>query len=150
MVLLNASLATPGGTLTTMQPSALVRVSRLHPFANKTWDEEMIGRACCPVAVNKCVCNNGFAPIDGHCAVDGAAKCASCKTGWTINQFRTECIRTYIHEEPNVLIKHVFVVFRKYVHVQVRHSTNCRGLSGEWRCKVRGMQHRFYYQPRQN
>lgn len=41
-----------------------------------------------------CSCNNGVAQTGSGCAVDGAAKCASCNPGWTINRARTKCKRT--------------------------------------------------------
>ena len=48
----------------------------------------------CRFAVNVCTCNNGVAQTGVNCLTNGAAKCVSCNTGWTINQARTECIRT--------------------------------------------------------
>ena len=44
-----------------------------------------------------CTCENGVAQLGVHCPVNGAAKCASCNSGWTINHESTKCIRTCLH-----------------------------------------------------
>ena len=51
----------------------------------------------CDYTANKCACKNGVAQSGSGCAVDGAAKCAFCSTGWTINHDKTECICTCAH-----------------------------------------------------
>ena len=45
-------------------------------------------------AANTCTCKNGVAQTGADCSVNGAANCAFCMTGWTINHNKTECIRT--------------------------------------------------------
>ena len=47
---------------------------------------------CYVCVVNTCTCNNGVAETGAGCSVNGAARCKSCKTGWTITTARTKCI----------------------------------------------------------
>ena len=48
------------------------------------------------VVVNTCICANGVAETGAYCPVNGAAKCASCASGWKISADRTYCICTFI------------------------------------------------------
>ena len=43
-------------------------------------------------AENQCKCDKGVSQIGAGCPINGAAKCASCNTGWTLNQDKTKCI----------------------------------------------------------
>ena len=43
-------------------------------------------------AVNVCTCNNGVATTHSQCPANGAAKCASCATGFTLTHDKTQCI----------------------------------------------------------
>ena len=45
---------------------------------------------------NVCTCDGGVPQTGAHCPLNGAAKCAACNAGWTINLANTECIRMYI------------------------------------------------------
>ena len=50
----------------------------------------------CNSTVNACTCENGVGQTGAGCPLNGAAKCASCHTGFTINDERTKCIRTCV------------------------------------------------------
>ena len=51
----------------------------------------------CYLVANVCTCENGVAQLGVDCTVNGAAKCSSCNSGWTINHDSTKCIRTCLH-----------------------------------------------------
>ena len=102
------------------------------------------------VVVNGCVCHNGVAEIGTGCTTDGASKCASCKTGFTINHERTKCIRTYTHFRVRTHSLTRFESVRccffrlssKYVHMQEwRAGTRWPALPCEWCCVLLGVQH---------
>ena len=46
--------------------------------------------------VNVCTCNHGVAATGTGCPTFGAAQCASCRPGYTLNGAKTMCISTYI------------------------------------------------------
>ena len=52
---------------------------------------------CCRVAENTCTCANGVARSGAGCTKNGDAKCAFCKTGWTLDHSGTQCISTCEH-----------------------------------------------------
>ena len=72
-------------------------------FAHSRINQQTISRpylnrlAFSLLAVNTCICKNGLPQTGVHCPVNGAAKCASCNVGFTFNQAKTECIRTFSH-----------------------------------------------------
>ena len=79
---------------------------------------------------NACTCKNGVAPIGIECPVNGAAKCLSCNTGWTINRDKTACTCTCLHKVANkthtVLIPGYPAFCSQYVHMFERHSASWR------------------------
>ena len=50
-----------------------------------------------------CTCKNGVGATGTDCPVYGAAKCAACNHGFTVNHARTECIGKFILNEQIVI-----------------------------------------------
>ena len=74
-------------------------------------------RARCCFAANVCTCNHGVALIGPQCPANGAAKCASCASGFTLAHDKTQCIgectvRTCvrIHCSPKLLYARICVM----------------------------------------
>ena len=102
--------------------------------------------------MNICTCENGVAPTAASCPVNGAAECVSCNTGWTINNERTECIRTCAH--PFMSVDTTYSrssprsrLRRKCLHVQERCGTNGCGVPCTRRREVQVVLHRVDTKP---
>ena len=72
---------------------------------------------CLARAANGCACPNSVATTGAGCPANGAAKCASCNTGFTLTHDKTQCIgectvRTCvrIHCSPKLLYARICVV----------------------------------------
>ena len=129
MALQAASLATLDLRLTTLGRSASVRFvcpcmngpASIEPYFSCTRNNFI---------ENTCVCNNGVMVTGAECPVNGIAKCKSCKSGWTIGNAGTECIRTLylflrdMAKDYFELIFYVCIIFRECLHMQERRRGN--------------------------
>ena len=103
---------------------------------------------------NMCTCKNGVPQLGAHCPVNGAARCLSCNSGWTISQDGTKCICTCeLSPEKQCTSYHqrfALSFCSEFLYMQEWTPAKWFELPCERRCEMCLVQHRIHSQPRQN
>ena len=109
MVLPSVRHAMPDGRSTTIRPRVFVRADT----TKHKYEVVLCGNLHCRYVANTCTCDHGVPQTAAGCPWNGAPKCVSCNTGWTLQREKAQCIRTrlHVHIQNKIIFAHACHAF---------------------------------------